>query len=205
MSSQCYTAGRIEDAVRYSEAAQQVAGTGGDEVPFGRAAWAAGGCLASGQPQRWAALCRNELASDRGTPFFTRACLAVALTLAGSPVEAAAAADGLIEEAEATRNPYELSFTLFAVGMAFRDTDPIRALDALRRSLVIAQDSGNRYQESNLAATLCFLEARHGDPLAALDYFTLAIRTYHDSGNATMFRIPLTVLAAFLDRFGYYE
>ena len=39
-----------------------------------------------------------------------------------------AAADGLIDAAEATRNPYVLSFALFAYGFAFRDADPDRAL-----------------------------------------------------------------------------
>ena len=40
------------------------------------------------------------------------------------------AADGLIEAAEATGNPYVLSFALFAYGYAFRDADPDRALEA---------------------------------------------------------------------------
>ena len=62
-----------------------------------------------------------------------------------------AAANGLIDAAEATHNPYALSFALLAYGFAFRDADPDRALDALRRGLVIAQDSGNRYNESHLA------------------------------------------------------
>ena len=70
---------------------------------------------------------------------------------------------------------------------------------------MIAQDSGNRYNETNLAATLCRLEAEHGDPLAALDYFTVAIRNYHDSGNTTTIRSPLAILATFFDRLGRYE
>jgi hypothetical protein len=49
------------------------------------------------------------------------------------------------------------------------------------------------------------LEAQHGDPLAALDYFTVAIRHYHDAGNTSLIRITLTVLAAFFDRLGRYE
>ena len=92
-----------------------------------------------------------------------------------------------------------------AYGFAFRDADPVRALDALRRGLVIAQDSGNRYTETLLAASLSRLEAEHGDPLAALDYVTLAIRNFHDSGNTTMMRVALAVLAAFFDRLGRYE
>ena len=82
---------------------------------------------------------------------------------------------------------------------------PTARVDALRRGLVIAQDSGNRANESHLADSLARLEAKYGDPLAALDYFTLAIRNYHDSGNTTMIRSPLAVLAAFFDRLGRYE
>ncbi len=71
-----------------------------------------------------------------------------------------------------------------AYGFAFRDADPVRALEALRRGLVIAHDSGNRFNESLLATVLARLEAEHGDPLAALDHITLAIRNYYDSGTS---------------------
>jgi hypothetical protein len=49
------------------------------------------------------------------------------------------------------------------------------------------------------------LEAEHGDALAAFGHLELAIRNHHDSGNITMIRTPLAVLAAFLDRLGRYE
>ena len=55
---------------------------------------------------------------------------------------------------------------------------------------MIAQDSGNRAIETHLAASLARLEAKHGDPLAALEYFGLAIRNIHDSGNTTTIRAP---------------
>jgi hypothetical protein len=130
------------------------------------------------------------------------------LTLAGSHDEAMAAANGLIDAAEATHNPFVLSFALyvhFRYAAAFRDADPVASLDAVRRGLVIAQDSGNRYTESLLAVVLCSLEAVYGDPLAALDYVTLAIRTFHDSGNTAGMRATLSMLAAVFDRLGRYE
>ena len=52
---------------------------------------------------------------------------------------------------------------------------------------------------------LARLEAEHGGSLAALEYVTLAIRNYHDSGNTTMMGTTLAVLAAFSDRLGRYE
>ena len=70
---------------------------------------------------------------------------------------------------------------------------------------MIAQDSGNRANESFLSVTLARVEAEHGDPLAALDYVTLAIRRHHDSGNVALIRPALTILAAFLDRLGRHR
>ena len=93
------------------------------------------------------------------------AALVLALTLAGSHDEAMAVGRGLIDAAEATRNPWALSFALFTYGFAFSDADSVRALDALRRGLVIAQDSGNRANESFLAVPLARAEAKFGDPL----------------------------------------
>ena len=98
-----------------------------------------------------------------------------------------------------------LSFALYAHGHAFCDADPAGALEALRQGLVIAQDSSNRLIESQLATGLSRLEAEHGDPLAALDHITLAIRNYYDSGNVGIIRSPLATLAFFLDRLERFE
>jgi len=205
IASVCYLAGRIEAAVGYSEAAQIAMRNGRGEVPFGLEGALGGVLLVIGQPERWVEECRAQLARGRDTHTVTRASLVMALAIVGSHDEAMAAADGLIEAAEATRNPWVLSYALFAHGYAFRDTDPVRALDALRQGLVIAQDSGNRANESYLAQVLARLEAEHGDPLAALDYLTLAIRNIHDSGNVVIIRPPLAILTTFFDRLGRHE
>jgi len=49
------------------------------------------------------------------------------------------------------------------------------------------------------------LEAEYGDPLAALDHITLAIRHFDDSGNVGLIRNALATLAVFLDRLGRLE
>jgi predicted ATPase len=204
MASQCWMPGRIEQAVRYSDAGQTVIANGG-EVPFGVEGWLGAVCLFIGQPGQWAEWCRAQLARNRDTHTLTRACLVVALTVAGSPDEPIAAANGLVAAAEATRNPYALSFALFAYGLAFRDADPASALNAFRRGLDIAQDSGNRFNETQLAVGLARLEAEFGDPLTALDYSMLAIRNYHDAGNTLNVRTAQVPLAILLDRLGRYE
>ncbi len=70
---------------------------------------------------------------------------------------------------------------------------------------MIAQDSGNRGDESRLAGVLCHVEATHGDPLAAFEYLAVAVRNYHDAGNSANLRPILGFLAAILDRLGHYE
>ena len=72
---------------------------------------------------------------------------------------------------------------------------------------MIAQDSGNRFNESHLAANLAQVEVEveGGDPLSALDHIGLAIHRMHDSGNVVTMRSPLTNLAIFLDRVGHYK
>ena len=105
IASQCFMTGRIEAAVRYCDAGQMVLGSSRDEVPCGIEAWLGTAYLTVGQPERLAELCRAQLARRRDThvhpgmagrhPFGDRLC-----------GEAMAAADGLIEAAEATRNPH---------------------------------------------------------------------------------------------------
>jgi predicted ATPase/class 3 adenylate cyclase len=205
IASLCCLAGRVDAAVRYSEAGRTVLTTGGHEVPFGAEGLLGGTYMLNGQPERWAELCSALLQCRRAAAVNIRTCLVFALAFAGSGEEAIVAADGLIEAAEATENPFLLSFALNAYGSAFRETDPTRALDAIRRGLVIAQDCGNRFTESSLANTLGRLEAVHGNAASALDHLTLAIRNYHDSGNPSTMRSSLAVLTALFDRLGRYE
>jgi predicted ATPase len=205
IASQCYATGRIEEAIGYSEAGQIVLGRSRDALPYGIEGMLGLVYLVIGQPKRWAELCCAQLARRRDTHVHIRAYLVSALSVAGSGGEAMEAADGLIEAAEATGNPTWLAAALGAYGLAFRDADPVGALNALGRGLVIAQDSGNRTTASMLAPALALLEAEHGDSVSAFDYLTLAIRNFHNVGDTTVIRLPLSSLAVLFDRLGRYE
>jgi hypothetical protein len=205
MAAQCWLAGRLVEAVRYSDAGQLVVSGRGNEVPYGIQGWLGSAYLAIGQPERTVEWGRAELARGRDTHTLSRAALAQTLMIAGSPEEAMAAASGLIDAADATHNPYVLAFARLAYGFVFRDADPDHARYALRRGLVIAQDSGNRLNEIFLAQVLARLEAEHGDPLAALDYTVLVIRNHHDSGNTIQLWDALALLAGLFDHFGRHE
>jgi predicted ATPase len=205
IASMCYTTGRIEAAVGYSEVGQIVLGRSREALPYGIEGMLGALYLAIGQPERLAEVCRAQLARRRDTHVHIRAYLVCALSVAGSGGEAMDSADGLTEAAEATGNPSLLAFALGAYGAAFRDADPVGALNALGRGLVIAQDSGNRAVASALALFLARLEAEHGATVSAFDHLTLAIRNYHNSGDTTTIRVPLAVLAVLFDRLGRYE
>jgi predicted ATPase len=205
IASWCYMTGRIEAAVRYCDAGQIVLGRSREAVPFGIEGLLGAVYVAVGQPERCVELCRAQLARRRDTPVYIRVWLVMALSVAGSGGEAMDCADGLIEAAEATRNPHMLAWALTAYGAAFSDADPIGALNALSRGLVIAQDSGNRINVSTLASVLARLEAEHGDTVSAFDHLTLAIRNFHNAGDTTTIRVPLAILAVLFDRLGRYE
>jgi predicted ATPase len=205
IASWCYTTGRIRAAVGYSDAGQIVLGRSHDALPYGSEAALGAVYIIIGQPERMAALCGAQLACPRDTHLYIRAWLVYARSLAGSGGEAMDSADGLIEAAEATGNPHMLALALLAYGVAFRDADPVGALNALGRGLVIAQDSGNRANASALAPYLARLEAEQGDTVSAFDHLTLAIRNYHNAGDTTTIRLPLAILAALFDRLGRYE
>ena len=98
-----------------------------------------------------------------------------------------------------------LSLALTAYGGAFRDADPVGALNAVGRGLVIAQDSGNRTNATVLANLLALLEAEQDDTVSAFDHLTLAIRNFHNAGDTTTIRVPLASLAVLFDRLGRYE
>jgi predicted ATPase/class 3 adenylate cyclase len=204
MASHCWLVGKFEAAVGYGEAGQTVFGNGRDYVAPLDVAYTLGTpYLYVGQPQRAVEWYRALLDDGLDNPSVTRAALVMALSFAGSADEAVAAAEGLADAAEATRNPYLLSFALLAEGFAFRDSDPHRALNGVRRGMVIAEDSGNHFNVAHLALLGTGLEAAVGDLVVALDYAVVAIGSLHDSGNPMY--VPLAMLAAVFDRLGRFE
>ena len=126
--------------------------------------------------------------------------------MAGSGEEAMAVANGLIEAAEATGKPVRALVRALRLRLSPSATPipPARLMPCagVWRSLKTAATATTK---PNLANILGRLEAEHGDPLAALDHLSLAIRNFHDSGNTTVMHVPLAALAALFDRLGRYE
>jgi predicted ATPase/class 3 adenylate cyclase len=204
MATHCWMVGRIEEALHYSQAGKLlIADTSYNQSGF--ESWLAGANINVGRAQPEIEWLRGLLARYPDPYALTRAGLVFALMRAGSHAEAMATAKESIDAAEVISNPWARSYALLTYGIACCDADPVSARDALRNGLVLARDSGNSYNESHFANVLGRLEAQHGDPVTALDYLELAIRNYHDSGNVPVMRVPLSVLAAFLQRLGRDE
>jgi predicted ATPase len=205
MAAQCYAVGRSDNAVRYADAALAIAGTEEfDPIPYEGEAWLGGVYLSQGRPDRFVEVCRNMVQRD-GADLFARACLAVALSTTGADDEALAASAGLPAAADATDNPQVASYALLAYGIANRNADPAAAYDAHRKGQKIARDSGNRQIESYHAGNLSRVAAGQGERVDALEYVTLALRRFYDSGSFSIVPSALAVLADVLDRLGHYE
>ncbi|MFG1934674.1 ATP-binding protein [Mycobacterium sp. NPDC048908] len=195
-----------DEALGYTESGRLAMDTGGyDPVPYDLEAWLGGAYLSRGKPDGYVEWCRKLMTQQSGPQPFTQSCLVIALTMAGLHDEAVANADGLLTSADAVDNPAIQAMARLAWSMANRDADPVTANEVGRRGLEIAQSSGNQLLESQLALTLSRLAALHGDPADAFDYVTVAIRNRYDSGNFSLMRSPLGVLASLLDRLGHAQ
>ena len=206
VASLCYTTGRIEAAVRYSDAGQIVLGRSREAPPYGIEAMLGAVYVAIGQP---------EPGGGRVVPRPARHAAATPTSTSGHiwlplfqwPVRVGRRwiprmASSRLRRQQATRTCSRWR-SLPTVRLSVTQI-PSRRLTP-SAGLVIAQDSGDRSRASILASGLARLEAEQGGTVCAFDHLTLAIRNYHDCGDTTTIRLPLAVLAVLFDRLGRYE
>ena len=206
MASQCWMNGRLDDGVRFAARAIHALNEGGtSDAPYGIDGLIGGAYVTGGLPVPAVDWYSSQLERGRDPYTLNRVGLTLALLIAGRSDEAVEMAGGIVDAAEATRNPYALSHALFTAAFAFSDNNPGSAIAASRRGLDIARETGNRANESHLLATLSRLRGQGRDPMAAFDYLTLAIRKYHDAGNTTNIRHTFAILATLLHRVGRDE
>jgi predicted ATPase/class 3 adenylate cyclase len=207
IAAECYRTGRVTEGIEYADAGSAILGTGHfDRMLYDIEPTALGGTyITMGLIDRWLALCRKRVALGEGMNAFNRGSMVMALTTAGEFDEAKSASRDLLNAADATDNPGAQAFALLAYGYVWRDASPTAAYDALRRGLRIAQHSGNRMTESYIAVNLSGFAATNYNPVDVLDFLTLAIENFFDSGSYSHMVSPLAVLAAHFDRIGRYE
>jgi predicted ATPase/class 3 adenylate cyclase len=206
-AAECYRTGRLDDAVSYADAAVAAIDSGRfDRMLYDIEPTALGGAyITKGMSERWLELCRKRFASGHGVNTYNRAAMVMALITAGKTDEAQAVCDDLLAAADTTDDPGAHSFALLACGYAWRDSRPSAAYEALRRGLTIAHESGNRMAELYIAVNLSALTATQDASLDTLDFLTLAINNFYDSGSYSQMVTPLVVLAAHFDRMGHHE
>ena len=127
------------------------------------------------------------------------------LPAAGRAEEARAIAPEALTVARTHANPFWIASALIGAGRAFADTDPARALDALRQALTLSQEQRIPYWEARAAQVAANLETLHGDPEKGLDLFAAVITSYHLAGNHTDLATSLAGLAVYFDRAGQPE
>jgi hypothetical protein len=207
MACLCANTGRIDDAVRHSDAALLLVDDPRyDPPPFDCIGyWMAQARSYTGQPDMIVDFAQRDIERTGDALVLARSCVVYGLTISGRGDEATAIAGDVVAAAEATTNPGQLAMALSCYGFALRRTDPVRAMKALRRGLDIAVGSGNRFWTNVCAAWLASLEADHGDPRSALDLFSQSIKGYHDAGSIHQNTDPMAGLAVVFDRIGHHE
>ncbi|KRE27434.1 cyclase [Mycobacterium sp. Soil538] len=206
-ASECYRTGRVDDALRYTDIALELIDSGRyDPIHFDIETTALGGTFATaGLPERWLELCRRRIRPGSDTNPYAPASMAMALMTTGHVDEAASSAAGLLEMAEETDNPGAAAFALLAYGYCCRESNPLVAYQALLRGLDIARNSGNRMTESYIAVNLSTFVGVQAPRAATLDFLSLAINNFHDSGSYSHMVSPLGVLATRLVDMGRPE
>lgn len=203
LASQCWMPGRVEDSVRYSDAALQTLSERPlAEMPFGIDGLLGAGYMIGGQPDRAVHCYRLRLACGTDSRGTNRVGLTLALLAAGDGDEALSVVEGVINDPELSRNPYLLSFAQMAYGAALVGTDPDRALEVARRGLESAHESGNRTIATHLMSILSRATASCGDSVAALDQISAVIPHYLDVGNLTNLRCSLAILSTVFNNVG---
>jgi predicted ATPase len=206
VAAHSYAAGRLDDAVNYLDASRQLTENGGfDEIPYELQSSTGVVYTHAGQSERWADLCRNAIGQEAGPQTITRASLVMALYFLSKGDEARAASRSLLAAADAADNPLSACFALLAHGLAYHDADSAAAYDALRRSLTIAQESGNRQLESASASTMLLVAVAEPSPIECLEILMVLIPRYYDVGNMALLQNPLAILVFLLDRLGHHE
>jgi predicted ATPase len=206
LASECWMLGRIDDAAAFCSGALNVIVTRQvAEMPFGIEGLLGSGYLACGQTQQavdcYRAVTRHEL-GPIGT-LLNSAGMAMVLTALGEVDGAVSAAESLLVAAEVVENAYVQVNALLACAISLALPKPQVALDAARRGLEIAQQSGNRAVETFLTSILARITVVHGAPLEALDGLARANKRLLDAGNIGVLRNNLAVLAGLLERFGH--
>ena len=197
--------GRLDVAIRYGEAAIERA-AGGTEALAAYGA-IADACMYRGDLERAVACAREgaDLASRLGDLHHqnqNRVNASLALTYLGRPEEALAEIDSL---APLPLGPTDSATRAFARAEALAEHDPTAALRCYEEAKRNADSVGSRFVSGVVASALVALQARHGDPAAALSSFAEVITYWRQTSNDVHTLTTLRNLPTLLQRINAAE
>ncbi len=206
-ASLCLYLGRPDDGVGYAERAHRLE-TGGRHDPFPDG-WSgmleALAHLFGGRIDRRVEICR-AMVERTGLARMLGLCgLTWALPAVDQADEARAIADDTLAEARSYGSPFWIGWALGGYGRAFAETDPVRALDALREGLAYSAEHRLPFWDANMAQDAARLEATHGELGEALVLFGRSIDSFQRAGNVVFLAASLASLAVCLTRLGEHE
>jgi predicted ATPase len=206
-AAHCAYTGRPEEAVGYAKTALALESDPRYE-PFAHG-WSgcheANGHLYAGRIDRFVEIW-TELAGQPGLAHIMGLCgLTFGLVAVGRGVEARAIANDALVAARAHANPYWVAWALAGYGRAFSETDPSRALDALREGLGSAREHRIAFWESRIGREAAGLEAAHGNLGQGLDLIDTTLDLFYQAGDSASLGATLANLAKLFDRFERFE
>jgi hypothetical protein len=206
-ASLCCYIGRIDDAVDYAGTAIALEANPRYE-PF-EPGWTdfleAVANVFAGRIDRYIEVSRRLALQTGGPRAIGLAALTWALPAVGRADEAMAIADEALVSARDHGNPFWTEMALYGCGRAFADTDPQRALHALRQGVREARENRHAFWEAVIAQDAALLEALHGDLDEALALYDDTIESFKVAGNYENVAATLAYLAVCFERFGNPE
>ena len=201
-ASVCSFTGRPEVAVGYAESAIRLEPDPRyDAFPNAwNQVWEANAHFYAGRPER-ALEIYVVVAAQSGPAHVAGLC--VQITVLGSLGwldEAAAIAEEALTAARAHANPFYVAQAHFGYAIAYRTSDPARALRALREGLAYTRDHRQPILGTAMATIAASIEAAHGDLDRAFTLYDSSIDSLHQAGNNAHLAAAFTALASSFHR-----
>ncbi len=205
-SSNAWGLGRFDEAKRFGEEAIALR----DDPEFYPFVWAftdlAAVALHEGDLDRAVALVERGAAHEADR--HDRLCLASipwVLAWIGRHYEAVAAAGDAMAPVKAAGAPFSLGILLSAKGVALSQSDPAAAIAAFEDGLAVSRRSGNRLLSAMILSHLAALQARAGEPEAALRSLLQTFEESRGSVDRGFLANTLGALVVIFERLGRAE
>ncbi len=114
-----------------------------------------------------------------------------------------ALADDLLARIDENTNILSQAFMWYVAGEAMIDIDHAAAMERLRRAMELARQSGTSFVLGIAGSSLASLEARHGDPVAAVHEYRWVLDHWRRAGIRSLLSTTLRSVAQLLARIGH--